>query len=498
MTTLLTRIASFFIKEFHDVRRQPLLMLSLVGGPLLVLAAFGLTFRKSNPFITTVLVWPQNGIPGISQEEAEEFIGQNFTLLMVTSDRDEALQLLDEGTIDVVQIVPEFSEDFTQSGKRPEIEIYTRTVDPTKEAWIRSLAYGEANYINKLLLTKEAGLAQQKAQEVSGKLESAQKELAGLSESLSPEKITRAEELTTELRAALEEMLAILPPQEFAQANLGPELHDLYRDIHLLLDDLNELDDVLSEGELALKVDRMQNATTEIGDLRTSVDIFAEIPPNNIISPITETYANLRGTPYSMVVFFAPSVLALLVQQLAITLASLGLVRERAMGAFEMFRVSPLRFAEILTGKSLAYILYVTLIGLILTGLLTLIDVPLPTMPGQFLLLLVLMATASVGVGSLISAVARSDSQAVQLTMLVLLMSIFFTGFFLPITGFAWPAWIIYALLPMSSAVHGFQRYMLVGAPPLDIVWYGLVLISLLSYGAVLLIMRRQYRKVLD
>ncbi len=36
----LTKVAAFFLKEFHDVRRQPRLLLSLVGGPLLVLAAF--------------------------------------------------------------------------------------------------------------------------------------------------------------------------------------------------------------------------------------------------------------------------------------------------------------------------------------------------------------------------------------------------------------------------------------------------------------------------
>ena len=51
---------SFLAKEFHDIRRQPRLLLSLVGGPLLVLAAFGATFRSANPFITTVLVPLEN------------------------------------------------------------------------------------------------------------------------------------------------------------------------------------------------------------------------------------------------------------------------------------------------------------------------------------------------------------------------------------------------------------------------------------------------------
>ena len=199
-----------------------------------------------------------------------------------------------------------------------------------------------------------------------------------------------------------------------------------------------------------------------------------------------------------MVVFYAPAVLALLVQQLAITLSSLGLVRERQMGSFEMFRVSPLKFSQILLGKSLAYILYVSIAGVILTLLLTLINVPTPANLGQYLGLLVMLAVASVGIGFLISATSRTDSQAIQLTMLVLLLSIFFTGFFLPIAGFSWPAWIIALLIPMTHAVKGFQDLILAGKDLSATVWIGLVLIILLSYGLVSLIMRRQYRKVLD
>lgn len=67
MIAFFIRVFSFFKKEIHDVRRQPRLLISLVGGPLLVLAAFGATFQSANPFITTALVWPENGIPGLDQ-----------------------------------------------------------------------------------------------------------------------------------------------------------------------------------------------------------------------------------------------------------------------------------------------------------------------------------------------------------------------------------------------------------------------------------------------
>lgn len=498
MIAYLIKAISFFIKEFHDVRRQPRLMISLVGGPLLVLAAFGATFRSANPFVTTVLVWPEKGIPGVSQDQAASFIGSNFYLAKVTTDKAEAMGMLDRGEVDVVQIVPEFGPATEENADRPELQIISRAIDPNAEAWTRSLGYGEMNFINQQLLSQEAKLAQDKAREISGSLDDAHQAFSELGQELSTEKIERTLLISQELRSSLVELLKVLPPESLAQANLSPELNNLYRDIHVLSDDLDELTSVLTQGDLAAQIDRLKSTTEEIEILQGTVDSFVGTPSDAIISPVKETYTNLRGGAYSLVVFYAPAVLALLVQQLAITLASLGLVRERQMGSFEMFRVSPLRFSQILLGKSLAYILFVTSAGVVLTALLTLLKVPLPAYPGQSLLLLVLLATAAVGIGLLISAFSRTDSQAIQLTMLVLLLSIFFTGFFLPISGFMWPAWIIAIFIPMTHAIEGLQNLMLSGSAAGSGVWIGLGLIIFFSYGLVSLVMRRQYRKVLE
>ena len=486
---------SFLAKEFHDVRRQPRLLLSLVGGPLLVLAAFGATFQTANPFIATVLVWPENGVPGIDQAQAEQFIGRNFTLVKVTPDRDEAMAMLDSGQVDVVQIVPDVAIGQGEAGTRPQIEVFSRTVDPNLEGWVRSLAFGEMSFINRQLLTQEAQMAQDKASELDLSLADAVSDFRQVQETFDAEKIERAETAAKELRSDLIRFLEFLPPVSQAQANLAPELSRIHRDTEILIDDLDELEQVLANGQLAARMERLSSTVDEIEALRATVDEFLGVPPEDIVSPVRQTYTNLRGAPYSLVIFYTPAVLALLVQQLAITLGSLGLVRERQMGSYEMFRVSPLRFWQILLGKSAAYILYVTVAGVILTGFLALLKVPLPAHPLQHLALLILLATASTGIGFLISAVSQTDSQAIQLTMLLLLLSIFFTGFFLPLSGFSWPAWIVGALLPMTHAVTGFQDLLLKGSAVTPGIMTLLVILSLLSYGLVLVIMRRQYRK---
>ena len=492
----LTKIFAFFMKEFHDVRRQPRLLLSLVGGPLLVLAAFGATFHSANPFITAVLVWPKNGVPGVDRRQAEAFIGSNFTLAKTTADRAEAMALLDSGEVDVVQIIPDITAWQPGSEKRPEIEVYSRTIDPTAEAWIRSLAYGELNFINQQLLTQEATAAQTKALEVAVSLDGAKSQFAQLQSALNPRDLGRAMAVAADLRDVLTVFLAFLPPLSEAQANLAPELDQLHRDVQLVVNDLDELIGVLQTGDLPSRIERLASIVAEIDTLRGTVDVFVKVPPETIISPIQETYSNLRGAPYPMVIFYTPAVLALLIQALGATLGSLGLVREQQMGAFEMFRVSPLRFAHVLLGKSIAYVLYVTVAGVILTGLLALLKVPMPAAhPLQHVGMIALLATASVGIGLLISSLSHTDSQAIQLTMLLLLLSIFFTGFFLPITGFAWPAWIIALLVPMTHAIFGFRALLLEGAAVSTDIWWTLLAISALAYGLVCLIMWRKYRK---
>lgn len=492
----LIKITAFLKKEFHDVRRQPRLLLSLVGGPLLVLAAFGATFRSANPFITSVLVWPENGVPGVDQKAVETYLGVNLTLLKTTNDRAEAMAMLDQGQVDVVQIVPDMTEWQPGSGQRPTVEVYSRTIDPTAEAWIRSLAFAELNFINQKLLGQEAIAAQTTAKQVAGSLDSAKSQFQRIQEEINPQSIAQAQAVITDLQSILGAFLAVLPPLSNAQANLSPELYQVHRDAQLLMDDLTELADALNHSDLPTQVERIASTVDEIDTLRSATDTFVETPPETIISPVQETYSNLRGKPYTMVIFYTPAVLALLIQSLGATLGSLGLVREQEMGAFEMFRVAPLRLAQMLLGKSIAYVVYVSVAGVILTGLLALLGLPMPVAhPLQHLGLIVMLATASVGIGLLISSVSKTDSQAIQLVMLLLLLAIFFTGFFLPITGFAWPAWIIALLLPMTHALDGFQALLLEGRDVSSGIWWGLLIVAALAYGLVGLIMWRKYGK---
>ena len=77
--------------------------------------------------------------------------------------------------------------------------------------------------------------------------------------------------------------------------------------------------------------------------------------------------------------------------------------------------------------------------------------------------MVVLLSFASLGLGLLISTIVDSERQAVQLSMLVLLASVFFSGFVLPLDQFITPLRIAAYALPVTHAIQLLQDFMLRG-----------------------------------
>jgi ABC-2 type transport system permease protein len=126
---------------------------------------------------------------------------------------------------------------------------------------------------------------------------------------------------------------------------------------------------------------------------------------------------------------------------------------------------------------------------------LLLIGVPLLGNLLQFIALVLLLTLASLGVGFLISTISSSDSQAIQLAMITLLLSIFFSGFFIALDSFARPALALSYSIPMTHGLAGFQSLMLRGLPPSALIWGALGLIALVTFALVVLLTRRQFQK---
>lgn len=113
----------------------------------------------------------------------------------------------------------------------------------------------------------------------------------------------------------------------------------------------------------------------------------------------------------------------------------------------------------------------------------------------QFVLIIALLIAASLGVGLIISAIARTETQAVQYAMILLLASVFFGNFFLPIdTLYPWARVVSY-LLPITYGVQALQQVMLRGAsvPPIDV--YALAAFAVGSFALGTFLFRHELRR---
>jgi ABC-2 type transport system permease protein len=220
------------------------------------------------------------------------------------------------------------------------------------------------------------------------------------------------------------------------------------------------------------------------------------VPPEVIARPTTAETENVAPTEPNVLSFFGPAVFALVLQHLAITLTALSMVRERLSGQMDRFRVAPVSSMELLVGKYVAYaVLSLAVAGIVGVLLVGVLGVPLLGGVLPFVGIVLLLTFASLGVGLLISLIADSERQAVQLSMLVLLASVFFSGFVLPVSDFAeWTQYLAYSL-PVTHGIGLLQDLMLRG--DLRSTWMLGVLagIGLILYVGSLLRLRRVLRR---
>ncbi len=494
------RVRAYFLKEVREIRRQPLLLISLVAGPLLVLALFGAGFVNSNPVLRTALILPDD-LPADIRAQIAGLAGLNFRLVNRAYTLAEARAALASGDLDVVQIVPEDVFGKLQRGENPTILIYSNAINPLVEGWIQYLAYAQINEINKALLTEQTRRAQQQARAVGVRIAVGASRLTELERTVSrAEQDAIRQELRT-LRALIVQFRDVIPPENLF-AGRSDDVENLRMRANDAIRALDEVDALLVSGDLERGLEELRDSRELLLLLDQQIAIFVSIAPETIVSPVQQRYQNIRtesigqaSGAYPAVVYYAPGVLALLVQHTAVSLGALALVRERMMGAFELFRVSPANMVQLLIGKYLGYTVFIAIASAALAAAMRLLGVPLQGDWLLFALLLLLLTIASLGAGFLISTVAGSDSQAIQFAMISLLLSIFFSGFFISRDSFA--AWIapITALIPMSHGVAGFQDLMLRGITPDPEVWIDLGIIAIITFGLVTFLTQRQFRR---
>jgi ABC-2 type transport system permease protein len=251
-----------------------------------------------------------------------------------------------------------------------------------------------------------------------------------------------------------------------------------------------------AQDELAAAREAVDNAAgQEAGqsELTTYLQQAQDVDPELLVSPFSVEIEQGGGEePPGTSIYYVPGTLVLLMQHIAVTFAALSLVRERQLGLTQVFRVSPIRVTELLAGKYLAFLLVTGAVAAVLTATMIAFGVPLPESWLSLGIVMTLVILGSLGLGFLISAISQNDSQAVQYSMTLLLLSIFFTGFMLPLDQLIPPAQVISYLIPATYGVMAVQDLLFNALPPDTTVVLGLALYALAGALVSWLAIRRE------
>jgi len=161
-------------------------------------------------------------------------------------------------------------------------------------------------------------------------------------------------------------------------------------------------------------------------------------PPFEVV--VHRRYNPEAVTSYNIV----PGLLGVILSMTLVMMTALSVTRETERGTMETLLSTPLEPLEVMAGKLAPYVL----VGLIQTAVILvlarlLFDVPMGGGWAGLTLGVSLFIVGSLALGFLISTVARSQLQAMQMSVFYILPSILLSGFMFPFRGMpGWAQWL--------------------------------------------------------
>jgi ABC-2 type transport system permease protein len=179
--------------------------------------------------------------------------------------------------------------------------------------------------------------------------------------------------------------------------------------------------------------------------------------------------------------FFVPGVIGVVLQIAATFATAMSLVRERERGTLEQLLVSPLSRWGLMLGKLVPYFCIGMFMATVLFSIMHwLFAVPIAGSVGSLLVATVVYVFALLSLGLLISTRAQNQIQALQMTMIFVMPSVFFSGFIFPRETMPWIFHFLGSLLPTTYFIELSRAIILRGASLQE---FGSHLITLAAMG---------------
>ena len=183
--------------------------------------------------------------------------------------------------------------------------------------------------------------------------------------------------------------------------------------------------------------------------------------------------------------FIIPGLVAILMQMIAIFLASGSIVREREKGTMEQLMVTPVHPLGLMLGKVAPYLfLGLGETALILSIMRWAFDVPIQGSLVFLFGIMIVYLAALLAFGLFISVRAKTEMEAMQTAQMLVLPSIFLSGYIFPIKGMPFVLQAIGQILPATHMVAVMRGIVLRDAGPSEL----LVHVGALVVFAVVLV----------
>lgn len=501
MMHAVTRTLAFFSKWMAEVVRQPALMVSLIAGPFLVLLAFGQGVDVGGIRPRIIVVEPATNT-GPMQPLPDE-LNDHVKLVATTQDLSWAQDQLRKGKVDAVGVIPPDPLKTVEQGQHVPIQIYTNDIDPVTRSYAELYLNQQVAELNRKTIEKAITEAQGSAKDIRQVVQQArpivetlQNNQGGVDTALS--QVQRLQQLVDPLPSAVNAANNALQGVSFVVPGLNTAANQVQRlsqattDLKQGLDRLNQ---TLQSGQglaSATDMDRVAKNLDEID--KTAGEVLA-IPPDVLASPFELHLENVAPYVPGFTAFYSPAVLALIIQHLAITLGALSMTRIRLLGLMDLLRVSPVRPREVVVGNYLSYGVLCAVAAAALSALVIgVLNVPVFGAYWELVLGVALLITVSLGIGFVVSLISTSEQQAAQIAMLILLASIFFSGFVFSLDKIGWPVRALSYALPSTYAMRSLQDVMLRGVLRQPADFAILAAAGLVFFVATLGLFRREFR----
>ena len=195
--------------------------------------------------------------------------------------------------------------------------------------------------------------------------------------------------------------------------------------------------------------------------------------------------------------FMIPGLIGMILQMQGFILTAFAIVRERERGTLEQLIVTPIKPLELMLGKIFPYVFIAFAnVGIVLAVGLLWFQIGFEGSMALLLALSIVFLLGALGVGLLISTVSRTQTQAMQTAMFIMLPSFILSGFFFPRE--AMPALIYYLsyLIPLTYFLQIIRGIILKGSAIVDL-WPQVI--PLAVFGVlVFAVSAKRFRKTLE